>query len=456
MTVGFGRSAVHEEETLHVQYVDVANTSQLDAQTVAQYLLCFTSAQLDVPEILYTKEPEIIIDAEGRELVPRLFTIEAAKNRLNSVTRPIYKDVDMSKNVVELQYDKDGPQFRELSRYEVSTKLTWSQNTMTKLRLTHAVASALRCPTGYQYLVLGSDETGAQRLALTSELTSVLCIPLESTVLCDLAGLSEASYLGLISTELIAMAIIDPLFPGQKLAIHNAPESIIRVIASHARYKGIAITFTADSRRVVVSADVTSQIQLPLYPSRSDVVSILPSDLACFVSFSTSSEAENEAIIISCIPSYFRKENMGTLFSSHSVDTGAPKAMAQQVLSRAVSLSKGRKAPNPLHQVSLETLARGESPADALSIIDWKTLSTKLPARITRFEITQLFKADKTYWLVGLSGALGISLCDWMIERGVRYLVLTSRNPKIDGRWIQNHEENGVTIKILLWYVKFF
>ncbi|KAK1908812.1 hypothetical protein P3342_009663 [Pyrenophora teres f. teres] len=447
MTVGFGRSAMHEEETLRVQYVDVANSSHLDAQTVAQYLLRFTSSKLDGLDILYTKEPEVIIDAEGRELVPRLFSIEAANNRLNSVTRPIYEDVDVSKSVVELQYAKDGPNFRQLSRYEVSAKLTPSQD-MTKLQLTHAVASALRCPTGYQYLVLGFDESGVQRLALTSSLTSVVCIPLESTVLCELSGMSEASYLGLLAAEILAMAIVDPLFPGQKLAIHNAPESILKVVASHAASKGNGLTFTVDSQGAAVSPDVASQTQLPLYPSRSDIASILPTDLACFVSFSTSSEAENEAMITSCLPSHCRKENVSTLFSSHGVDTGAPKALAQQVLNRAVSLSKGREASTPSTQVVLETLARGERPADALAIIDWT--STTLPTRVTRFEITQLFKADKTYWLVGLSGALGISLCDWMIERGVRYLVLTSRNPKIDARWIQNHEKNGVTIKILL------
>ncbi|KAL7776920.1 hypothetical protein CFE70_007340 [Pyrenophora teres f. teres 0-1] len=447
MTVGFGRSAMHEEETLRVQYVDVANSSHLDAQTVAQYLLRFTSSKLDDSDILYTKEPEVIIDAEGRELVPRLFTIEAANNRLNSVTRPIYEDVDVSKSVVELQYAKDGPNFRQLSRYEVSAKLTPSQD-MTKLQLTHAVASALRCPTGYQYLVLGFDESGVQRLALTSSLTSVVCIPLESTVLCELSGMSEASYLGLLAAEILAMAIVDPLFPGQKLAIHNAPESILKVVASHAASKGNGLTFTVDSQGAAVSPDVASQTQLPLYPSRSDIASILPTDLACFVSFSTSSEAENEAMITSCLPSHCRKENVSTLFSSHGVDTGAPKALAQQVLNRAVRLSKGREASTPSTQVVLETLARGERPADALAIIDWT--STTLPTRVTRFEITQLFKADKTYWLVGLSGALGISLCDWMIERGVRYLVLTSRNPKIDARWIQNHEKNGVTIKILL------
>lgn len=153
MTVGFGRSAMHEEETLRVQYVDVANVDELDAQKVAQYLVRFTSARLDDKEILYTKEPEVIIDASGQELVPRLFTIQDANNRLNSTTRPIFDQVGISKNVVKLEYGKDGANFQQLSRYEL-TETTSTQGELTELRLTHSTASAIRCPTGYHYLFL--------------------------------------------------------------------------------------------------------------------------------------------------------------------------------------------------------------------------------------------------------------------------------------------------------------
>ena len=52
-----------------------------------------------------------------------------------------------------------------------------------------------------------------------------------------------------------------------------------------------------------------------------------------------------------------------------------------------------------------------------------------------------------------MSGALGISLCDWMIDRGVRYLVLTSRNPKVDPAWIETHRQNGAIVKTIAWYV---
>ena len=455
MTVGFGRSAMHEEETLRVQYVDVANVDGLDALNVAKYLVRFTSTVLDDKDILYTKEPEVIIDAQGQELVPRLFTITDANNRLNSTTRPIFDQVDISKDVVSLEYGKDGPNFRRLSRYELVETAT-TKDELTELRLTHSTASAIRCPTGYHYLALGYDTYGAQRLALTSSLASVLRIPRESTILCEPSGIQEADYLALVGAELTAVAIVDSLFAGQKLAVHNAPESIARAILAHVVTKGVKVTLTVDSQGMPVSPAVASQIQIPMFPARADIEAVLPSDLVCFVDFSASNQAENVAMMTSYLPSYCRKESLSTIFSTHGVDTSAPKDVVGQLLARTVSMVKGRGVSASSTPLSLDTLAQGGQYADALTIIGWVGSCTAVPARVTRFESNQLFKSDKTYWLVGLSGALGISLCDWMIERGVRYLVLTSRNPKIDPRWIENHERNGVVIKILLWYILYF
>jgi hypothetical protein len=193
-----------------------------------------------------------------------------------------------------------------------------------------------------------------------------------------------------------------------------------------------------------------------MFPARADIEGVLPSDLVCFVDFSASNQAENVAMMTSYLPSYCRKESLSTIFSTHGVDTGAPKDVVGQLLARTVSMAKGRGVSTSSTPLSLEALAQGGRYADSLTIIEWAGSCTAVPARVTRFESNQLFKSDKTYWLVGLSGALGISLCNWMIERGVRYLVLTSRNPKIDPRWIENHERNGVVIKILLWYILCF
>ncbi|KAF2129141.1 polyketide synthase PksF [Dothidotthia symphoricarpi CBS 119687] len=448
MTVGFGRSAMHEESDLRVQYVDIADVEQLEANTVADYLLKFTSKLLDAKDILYTKEPEIIVDTQGRELVPRLFPITDANDRLNSVTRPISRQVDISESIVELNQNKNGPMLRQLSRYETSQELN-PQDNIIKLYITHSVTSALKNPAGYQFLALARDESGAHYIVSVSSLTSVVNVPRELALPCTLSGVSEASYLTLVAAELIAKAIVDPLFSGQSLVVHNASNVIAQAINRQSLAKGVIATFIADSGATLLESSSVVTIKLPLYLGRSEIARLLPVDVACFAGFSTSEKAANEQAILACLPPYCRKESMHSLFAPHAFGSGAHKVIPDSTLEHATTYIKQQTLPF-VEMISLETVLQGKQSDNALTIVDWTSPSPTLPAQVTRLESKQLFKGDKTYWLVGLSGALGISLCDWMIERGVRYLVLTSRNPKIDPRWIENHRSRGVVIEILL------
>ncbi|GJC96279.1 polyketide synthase [Colletotrichum higginsianum] len=119
------RRAVLKHDALRVQYVNVVDTSKIDPRKIAEYLLRLDAAtELDGDDaILYTHGPETIIDAQGRELVPRLFPIVDANNRLNSTTRPIFHPVDVGKSVVELEQHVGGLRLRQLSRYETMEKL---------------------------------------------------------------------------------------------------------------------------------------------------------------------------------------------------------------------------------------------------------------------------------------------------------------------------------------------
>lgn len=59
-----------------------------------------------------------------------------------------------------------------------------------------------------------------------------------------------------------------------------------------------------------------------------------------------------------------------------------------------------------------------------------------------------LFQCDKTYWLVGLTGDLGLSLCEWMARRGARHIALSSRQPNVDCAWLEHFRSLGATVKI--------
>jgi len=60
-----------------------------------------------------------------------------------------------------------------------------------------------------------------------------------------------------------------------------------------------------------------------------------------------------------------------------------------------------------------------------------------------------IFRSDKTYLLVGLSGEIGQSLCKWMVKHGARYVVLPSRTPKVNSTFASVIKRMGGTVKIL-------
>ena len=86
-----------------------------------------------------------------------------------------------------------------------------------------------------------------------------------------------------------------------------------------------------------------------------------------------------------------------------------------------------------------------------MSLIDWKS-SSLVEIDVQPVDTYDLFSRTKTYWLVGLTGSLGLSLCEWMIKHGAKYVVLSSRNPKIDPRWEQDMAAYGAVVKILARY----
>lgn len=244
MTIGFGRSAVHEEDDLRLQFLDIPDISQPDARTVAEALVRLNAKELDGEGILYTVEPEMIIDAEGRHLVPRLNPISAANDRYNSIQRPIINQIDVSKSAVELQRDGNSCTVRQLSRYEKSKELTGCKTI--ELRTTHTVLSGLKTPLGHKFLALAVDSSGNRYLTLVPSLKSVLKVPEKSAVQCNHLGLSQESLLTLATAHLISMTVVNPLTAGQKLVSHNASDTIAQAITAQAFAKGIEVTFTTD------------------------------------------------------------------------------------------------------------------------------------------------------------------------------------------------------------------
>ena len=105
--------------------------------------------------------------------------------------------------------------------------------------------------------------------------------------------------------------------------------------------------------------------------------------------------------------------------------------------------------PVNLHRfssLSLQDLIRTKDPLAEQSLIAWG--ESKLAVQVRPATKQVKFSKDKTYWLVGLTGGLGLSLCQWMARQGARYIALSSRNPKVDDQWLKRMAAAGCTVRV--------
>ncbi|KAH8651343.1 putative polyketide synthase [Xylariales sp. PMI_506] len=451
MTVGWGRVAQHELPELRLQHLDISEPRDTKPETIAEVLLRFHASGSKKDDLLWTVEPEIIIDAEGRELVSRLRPIPELNDRYNSARRTIIHETEVTKDTqVTLSLTERDCVIRKQSPYE-SVVTPNEDGNLLELRVKYAVISALRTPLGHKYLVMGEEpNTGNSYLSLVSSLNTVVRVPARSAVPYELEGVSNEAVLTVAAAHLVSMAAVDPLYHGQTLVVHNSPGLISKAISAQAAAKGVSVVYTTDFSGADVSK---SSIRLPDYLSKSDIDDILLTEASGFIGLSDG-VSPNEATLLASMSDHCTKLTAKSLYSYK----GSPTDSSEVAISKAGDLLRqviahmehaGHLASTP-EVVGLDSLAAGERPSSPLAIIDWEK-ATSLPVHAGRLDsLGQMFKgADSTYWIVGMSGALGISLCDWMIGAGARNIVLTTRNPNVHHDWIAAHKRKGANVVIL-------
>ncbi|KMU74735.1 lovastatin nonaketide synthase [Coccidioides immitis RMSCC 3703] len=107
-------------------------------------------------------------------------------------------------------------------------------------------------------------------------------------------------------------------------------------------------------------------------------------------------------------------------------------------------LHSGKQVSRPVMNIG-DILTRSTTPETP--VVNWSN-TVDIPVRLASVDKQMHFAADKTYVFFGLSSDLGQSLCNWMAYHGARNLILTSRTPKVDPRWLSEMESIGVRVKV--------
>lgn len=472
MTVAFGRVATHEMPDLRLQHLDISDPEKTNPKTVAEAFLRIYAAVSwkNNANVLWTMEPEIVVDRDGRQLVPRLNFIPELNDRYNAGRWPIVREVNIKKLTVSVELQpsqNDGYLLREQSTYEGELlEYNHGKQDLLELHTTHAIISALWTPFGHRFLVIGEElKTGIPYLALVPSLVSILKVSPKCAVTGKVHGLSSEYILRGVAAHLISIVALDSLSNGQTLMVHNAPRIVADALARQAAAKDVDVTYTTDSTEEVP----ISWIKLPPYLSHLDFEEILgsKSSPATFMGLSNHKikKSENEMTIIATLDSQCHtmitaqsvySHTAGGRNNDHSISDAAVGNRLGKALEYMQQQWGGDIEDNTLSSisatelVSLRDLATGSCPLDPLSIIDW-TDTAPLPVNATRLDDCPIFKGTKsTYWIVGMSGALGIALADWMIRKGARSLVMSSRNPDISPDWVTSHRLRGATVTVII------
>ncbi|KAF2208880.1 hypothetical protein CERZMDRAFT_70454 [Cercospora zeae-maydis SCOH1-5] len=439
MMHGIARCLLHERSDSRFQIIDYDIKIKPDAQFIAETLLrLHASAQwahfAKPYSACWSFEREIYVDSTGQTIIARYGPSKRLDDRYNSSRRVLKSAVDPSEQTLELIPEQS---------WQLKDSAFGNSKNIADIVISKSVLRACKIKKeGFFYLALG-DVYGTKVLVLTPSLRSKISVPVSSLTPCNVPVEQEAELLKLVELEFMAEAVLDLARGPGELVVHEPSPSLARALTRRAQERRIALVMTSsklrDSRFTLIP-DCT--------PARS-IRKMIPATASVLVDLTEpSTTGPTSQRLRSQLSTTCKVHTRDTIWVQENDFGGQTDASVSgslmQALSQAVAQLSVEK--EPIEILGLDALADRAPASTAEVVVDWQA-TEKVHAQVFPPEQYTKFKPDVTYLLVGMTGELGLSLSRWMIDRGAKYIALTSRNPKIDSKWISAMRDLGATVK---------
>ena len=252
-----------------------------------------------------------------------------------------------------------------------------------------------------------------------------------------------------MTINLLAMSVISKLSSGDTLLVHGTSPLLAAIFTRRAAEHGINAMDTTTESNALVSQAIFIH---PCAPKRT-IQAMMPVNVKAFVHLSSHASAKRVASqIAALLPSHCIQESISTLFGEDAY-LYSPSAESVQGILRTAWLKSQEDLVEvdeaiDADMVSLRDIRNDNIGKGPTSIVNW-TADTTVPVKVKPIDFRPLFVNDKTHWLIGLTRELGLSLCEWMIRHGARYVVLISQDPKVDESWVGKKKAIGAIISVL-------
>ncbi|XP_044718107.1 polyketide synthase dehydratase domain-containing protein [Hirsutella rhossiliensis] len=446
MTIGFLRTLRMEYPDVNIQVVNVDKAENVKPEFLIETALRLEDgANWQDGGILWTQEPELFLSGD-KVIVPRLRPDVPKNNRLNAVRRPILIDADPRRETLSVEYDGDELFFKVLEERFIPSAVDES---LVKVRVQFSLAKALRIgQLGYfnllQGRIAGSEDTV---VALSGVNASSVRVP--SSRLVTVSNREEASLLPAISADLFAQTLVSDLAPGSSLLVFDPPSFYAEALIRRAAASSVTLTFA--SNKPSPKARGIHWVQLHEKETQRGLCQKLPRNPSVFYDLTGDrNPASLSNRLARCLPGSCSIRRVDNLFQNVAAPF-APETSRKASALLADAIGATDKLTTTAHDAPVlqgQKMASSKGAVGINTIIDWRS-DQIIPSRVRSIETDQTFVDTKTYLLVGLAGDLGRSIARFMVEHGARHVVLTSRSPKIDQRWIDEMSQIGGNVMVL-------
>ena len=450
MTYGFLRSQLWEVPDLRLQFLDFESSLSHSAHIISENFVRFSNLVSwekagRLENVLWSLEPELVFK-EDQFSIPRLQHWEEANDRLNSTRRQIAKHTSTDDTSLGFRNTDSG---RVLDQRELPPMLLSQRSSHLDVILEYSMSTAIQTFTGHSYLVAGRSTIDQQLvLALTDSLASRIRVPIAHVLSLPSAQCDMTRVLLILAHQLIVECLLSKVDPGDCIWTHEPGELWSDIISKACRRKGASVIYTTSKAEPEPPFTFVHS-----YATEHDIRKLMPSDVSLFLDLSARGRETLGTRIASVLPNGCETESAETLFTKEArkIPREATKfvhKMLSEAYDDALEYSNMHKPSPDADVVSLADANSIDKLDERFAMIDW-IASRPVAIPVQPVDANHLFSKDKTYWLVGLTGSLGLSLCEWMIQHGAKHVVLSSRNPKVDERWLHHVNALEAVVKII-------
>ncbi|KAN0078879.1 hypothetical protein V8E54_005392 [Elaphomyces granulatus] len=444
MIVGFGRTQLCENPTLTLQFLDVGTSEQLNSYIIAETLLrlaimaiwAYKGTQSD---ILWSLEPEMALQ-RGNILIPRILDDPERNDRYNSSRRNISKYIDIQASSVQLKKVGNSYYLQEAGSNYMQEKEE-GVYPAPLIRVSYSSLISFKLGQKKYSIVLGTVVDAAEQVIGLSEINgSVARLAENLFVPCRVPEGSEATFVLSAAIHLVASFILSHLSSGDLVIVHEPNHLLASAISKHAAQQGIKAIFSSIQSTTGESQSLFLQPfspQMRVITSRNDVSLFIDCTLEDIT-------RANSSTFAPFLPNCEKQALAALLQRGFPISAvSGVKEMFRQALSEA----ERSVSPIPCLNIISSSEISALNTTKIWSVVDWVSTTTA-PVSIETADSRRLFSGNKTYWLAGLTGLLGTSLCDWMLRHGARYIAFSSRCPKIDENWLASIRSSGAVVEV--------